>query len=182
MNQNMNRIAHTIILEHITEESICLDATAGNGHDTVFLAKHAKQVYAIDIQEQAINATKLRLKEANLDAMIILGSHDQLVQFFDDNTRFDIIMYNLGYLPHSNHQIITTADTTVSSLRQALKFLSIGGIVTITIYTGHVGGQDEATAVEALLSSLDKHQYLVQKISYLNRKQSPYLIVVQKIQ
>ncbi len=38
-----------------------MDATMGNGHDTLFLAKLAKQVYAFDIQEQALEKTQERL-------------------------------------------------------------------------------------------------------------------------
>ena len=35
----------------ITKDDVVVDATMGNGHDTLFLAKLAKQVYAFDIQE-----------------------------------------------------------------------------------------------------------------------------------
>ena len=45
----------------------------GNGHDTLFLAKLAKQVYAFDIQEQALEKTQERLNQAGMtNAQLIL--------------------------------------------------------------------------------------------------------------
>jgi tRNA1(Val) A37 N6-methylase TrmN6 len=181
MNQNINQIARSIIKEHIYPDAVCLDCTAGNGHDTIFLARHSKHVYGIDIQKQAIETTKARLATESLEATLILGSHDQLVSYFDSSMSFDIIVYNLGYLPHSNHEIMTTADTTVSSLRQALEFLSVKGLIVVTLYTGHDGGLIEAKAVEDFVKTLDKHDLTAQQISFLNRKQSPYIIAMQKI-
>ena len=46
-------MAHAFLSEVITKEDIVVDATMGNGHDTLFLAQLAKKVYAFDIQEQA---------------------------------------------------------------------------------------------------------------------------------
>ena len=40
------------LTEVVTQDDIVVDATMGNGHDTLFLAKLAKQVYAFDIQEK----------------------------------------------------------------------------------------------------------------------------------
>lgn len=181
MEQNINQISHSIIEKHIREDSFCLDCTAGNGHDTLFLAHRSNHVYAIDIQELAITTTRQKLIDASLDATLILGSHDQLFTYFDSNMSFDIIVYNLGYLPHSNHKIITTGETTVSSLRQALQYLNINGLIILTLYTGHEGGMIEAQAVENFVKQLDKHTFTVQKMQFLNRNQSPYIIAIQKI-
>ena len=59
-------MAHDFLAQVITQEDIVVDATMGNGHDTFFLAKLAKQVYAFDIQEQALEKTSQRLQEAGL--------------------------------------------------------------------------------------------------------------------
>ena len=57
----------------MTKDDIVVDATMGNGHDTLFLAKLAKQVYAFDIQEQALGKTQERLNQAGLtNAQLIL--------------------------------------------------------------------------------------------------------------
>ena len=43
-------MAHDFLREVITDQDTVVDATMGNGHDTLFLAKLAKEVYAFDIQ------------------------------------------------------------------------------------------------------------------------------------
>ena len=51
------QISHDFLSEVLDGESIAVDATMGNGNDTVFLASLAKEVYAFDIQEQALQNT-----------------------------------------------------------------------------------------------------------------------------
>ena len=55
-------MAHQFLAEVITKEDVVVDATMGNGHDTAFLAQLAGQVYAFDIQEQALVNTQERLE------------------------------------------------------------------------------------------------------------------------
>ncbi|MBF1708746.1 MAG: SAM-dependent methyltransferase, partial [Streptococcus sanguinis] len=45
------QMAHAFLAEVVTKEDIVVDATMGNGHDSLFLAQLAKKVYAFDIQE-----------------------------------------------------------------------------------------------------------------------------------
>lgn len=179
----MNQLAHDLVRPCLNQEAICLDATCGNGHDTLFLARHAKTVHALDIQPLAIETTRKRATEAGYqNVKIHLLSHDQLVLLFGEKPLFDVIVYNLGYLPHSDHQIITRPDSTVASLMQAISLLKQGGLLTVMVYTGHEGGAEEADAVEAYLATLDKHRYVIQKTSFLNRIQGPYLIALKKLQ
>lgn len=66
-------MAHDFLAEVVTQDDIVVDATMGNGHDTLFLAKLAKQVYAFDIQEQALEKTQERLNQAGMtNAQLIL--------------------------------------------------------------------------------------------------------------
>lgn len=51
-------MAHDFLRGVITDQDTVVDATMGNGHDTLFLAKLAKEVYAFDIQEQALSKRK----------------------------------------------------------------------------------------------------------------------------
>ena len=75
-------MAHDFLAEVVTKEDIVVDATMGNGHDTLFLAKLAKQVYAFDIQEQALEKTKEHLNQAGMtNAQLILQGHETLDQF-----------------------------------------------------------------------------------------------------
>lgn len=181
MEQNINQFVHQLVLQHIQPEHICLDATCGNGHDTVFLATHATHVHAVDIQPQAIESTQQKLATNQLHNVTLhLGSHDQLSSMIPTDIMFDVVMYNLGYLPHSDHNIITTSDTTVSSLQQAITLLNPGGLVTITLYIGHEGGLEESMAIESYLKTLDKHAFTIMTFRYLNRTNSPYVIALEK--
>ena len=58
--------SHEIVERLVKEGDIVVDATAGNGNDTVFLAKLAGEngkVYAFDIQEKALSKTKESWKQ-----------------------------------------------------------------------------------------------------------------------
>ena len=49
--------AHNIIRKHLKVGGIAIDATVGNGHDTLFLAKQVETqglVFGFDIQKQKI--------------------------------------------------------------------------------------------------------------------------------
>ena len=59
--------------EHVEEGDLCIDATAGNGHDTLFLCMLAGEkgkVAAFDIQKQAIEATRKRLEDAGRKSVL----------------------------------------------------------------------------------------------------------------
>ena len=57
--RNTTGFAMHIIKEYITPYSIVVDATCGNGHDTLHLAQcRPKRLYAFDIQEQAVASTR----------------------------------------------------------------------------------------------------------------------------
>ena len=67
-----------LLKEVIDKNSIVVDATAGNGNDTLFLAKtSAKKVYAFDIQQLAIENTKKLIEETELTdkCEIVIVSH-----------------------------------------------------------------------------------------------------------
>ena len=99
-----------LLKEVIDKNSIVVDATAGNGNDTLFLAKtSAKKVYAFDIQQLAIENTTNLIKEAKLTdkCKIVLDSHFEFDKYIDDTIR--AVVFNLGYLPNADHQITTLA-------------------------------------------------------------------------
>ena len=65
------KFVHLLCQEHVKEGSSLIDATMGNGHDTLFLAKliekHEKSTLtAYDIQEMALQSTRARLNTHNL--------------------------------------------------------------------------------------------------------------------
>ena len=53
----------SLIKNHITESSVVIDATCGNGNDTLFLAQNVPNgfVYGFDIQQLAITNTEQKV-------------------------------------------------------------------------------------------------------------------------
>ncbi|PID81943.1 hypothetical protein CSB20_00400, partial [bacterium DOLZORAL124_64_63] len=53
--------AHLLVRDHITPGDTAIDATLGNGHDTLFLARCVGKtgtVIGFDVQTQAITSTR----------------------------------------------------------------------------------------------------------------------------
>lgn len=64
MLQSPLRFSHEIIKQALVSGDTVIDATVGNGNDTVVLAKAVGsmgKVYGFDIQEEAIDKTKEKL-------------------------------------------------------------------------------------------------------------------------
>lgn len=176
---NITQYAHTRILQHITKDSLVIDATAGNGHDTLFLARHANHVIAFDIQDKALKATNQNLKSAALtNVSLIHDSHEHIEKHVKDP--IDAVVFNLGYLPGSDKQITTMATTTIKALKASLACLNAGGIIVITIYLGHDEGKKEALDIDNFSQTLSPKHYTVLKFNIINRHCAPYIIEIQK--
>lgn len=161
-----------------------LDATAGKGRDTLFLAEcvgPSGKVYALDIQEQALHETRRLLFDKGVADRVLLYclDHARCREVVTDQLR--AVIFNLGYLPGSDHSIVTLKESTLRGIQEALKLLQVGGFLVITVYRGHPGAEDEANAIEKLLSSLPKSYYSTLEGRYSNQgEKSPYWIMVQK--
>ena len=174
-------MAHDFLAEVVTKEDIVVDATMGNGHDTLFLAKLAKQVFAFDIQEQALMKTQQRLEQAGLDnALLILEGHETLDQFV---TEAKAGIFNLGYLPSADKSLITKPHTTIEALRKLCQLLVKGGRIAIMIYYGHEGGELEKDAVLDFVSQLDQQEFTVAIYRTLNQVNNPpFLVMIEKLE
>lgn len=177
MSYGITQLVHRFLEEHIQEGDLCLDATAGNGHDTVFLCEKVGvqgQVLAFDIQELAVEHTKKRLTEKGFAerAKVYVDSHCNMHQYVEEET-VSCITFNLGYLPGGNHALATKADTTIVALEQSLKLLKTHGIISLVIYSGGDTGFEERDAVLTWLKQLDDKKYLVLLSSYYNRPNNP---------
>ena len=141
---NHKEIVHFFLKSRIHKSARILDMTCGNGHDTLFLGQLAKEVYAIDIQKDAIESAKKRC--SNLSNVKYYHMDHSKINF--DET-IDGAVYNLGYLPSGDKSIITSVDTTLHSLdllmNKKIKYLSIA------TYPGHDGGLEESNAVKHYL-------------------------------
>jgi predicted methyltransferase len=168
---------------------IAVDATMGNGRDTVFLARCvgvSGKVFALDIQQEALLRTQQRLCEERLAdgrVQLIAANHAALRQYIPLalHGKIQAVMFNLGYLPGGDKKITTRPGTTCAALEEAVRLLAPGGIVTVVAYPGHAGGQEEADAVVAFARQLPAKEFHVLQYRLLNRKNAPpFLIALQK--
>ena len=174
-------MAHDFLAQVITPEDIVVDATMGNGYDTLFLAKLAKQVYAFDIQEQALEKTSQRIQEAGLTNVdLILQGHETVDQFV---TEVKAAIFNLGYLPSADKSIITQPQTTLEALEKLCQMLVKGGRIAIMIYYGHEGGDIERDAVLDFVSQLPQQEYTATIYRTLNQiNNPPFLVMIEKLE
>lgn len=185
---SLSETAHGMIRGHLREGMLAIDATLGNGHDTVFLAQCVGEfghVYGFDIQRQAVQATELRLRQQGMQgrATLFLASHADMVRHIppDLQGRIQVIMFNLGYLPGADKSIITRTDSTLLALEAACRLLAERGLMTIMAYPGHSGGDQETDGVTQWLDRLDVSQYQSQIVfSQYHQAGAPRLFVIRK--
>lgn len=159
--------AHTALAEVVRPGDVVVDATAGNGHDTVALARLVGpngRVYAFDIQPVALTRTADRLKEAAFDNVtLLLHDHAELRDALpsEHHGHLAAVVFNLGYLPRADKQVVTHPDTTLPALRAAVELLRPGGLLSVLGYQGHATGGDEVAAVRAEFERLRAAGWLV---------------------
>lgn len=177
--------ARTLLKSTVGDGDIAVDATAGNGHDTLFLAELVGDdgfVYAFDVQKQAVDATLHRLLDNALEhrALVLKDGHENVAKYVDKPVSAAI--FNLGYLPGSDHEVITRPNTTIQSLESLLKLLKVGGIIVLVIYHGHEGGKEERDEVIRFVSRLPQKYVHVLRYEFLNQKNDPpFVIALEKV-
>lgn len=135
-----NTFVHKYIKPLIDKDDVVVDMTIGNGNDTLLLCNLSNRVYGFDIQEEAINKTKLKTKDYN-NLTLIKDNHSNIDKYINDKVK--LFIFNLGYLPNSNSSIITKKDDTLIAFKKAYNLLIEDGYIIITFYLGHIGGKDE---------------------------------------
>ncbi|MDP1770799.1 MAG: class I SAM-dependent methyltransferase, partial [Methylobacter sp.] len=181
--------AHDLIRDILHPGDIAIDATVGNGHDTVFLAEQVSpsgQVYGFDIQQAAIDSTREKFRQAStLDCLTLIhASHADLSDKISAHIHGKIkaIMFNLGYLPGGDKSVITQTDSTLTALTVAARILAVNGIITLLAYPGHQGGDQETDQVKKWCAQLDTEQFTVSTIYSTEHKDTaPRLFVIRKI-
>lgn len=151
-------MAHALWRGLLNPSDTVIDATCGNGNDTYFLSTllPSGKIYAIDIQEQAIQNTKEKLKNTPCAVEYIVATH---ANFPPHIPPVKLITYNLGYLPGYDKQITTMASTTLESLKNGLQLLLPDGALSIMLYPGHEEGARETKAVLEWAQSLSHRHY-----------------------
>ena len=161
-----------------------VDATMGNGKDTLFLAElvgETGHVFAFDVQQEAVARTRERLTEAGLDgrATLLLAGHETMAKHVPEPVA--AVMFNLGWLPGAAHAVTTKTETTLSAVQAAVHLIAPGGIVTVCVYPGHEEGQRELQALLSYASGLSVREFSVLHHRFLNAPaHTPQLILVQR--
>jgi 16S rRNA C1402 N4-methylase RsmH len=179
------QLAQILLRNSIHEGDTVIDGTAGNGHDTVFLAECVRlngRVLAFDIQEQAIRSAKAAVIAANFSDRVEFHqlSHTKMAEYAEQNS-VAAIMFNLGYLPGDDHHFTTQTEETLTAMAIAANLLKPGGILSVVCYPGHPEGALEAELVEVWMSSLTSDGWCVAKYAMLGmRKPAPFLLMGRK--
>lgn len=144
-------VVRRFLEEVVAPGDLVIDATAGNGHDTEFLAGRVGQsgrVLAFDVQAEAIIAARARVAAAGWGSRVEFfeESHVCIAERAAPGTVAAVI-FNLGYLPGHAHDLTTTAEITLQALAAAASVLRPGGALAAICYPGHPEGARETTAV-----------------------------------
>lgn len=162
---------------------VVIDATCGNGHDSDYIAEKiggSGTLYCFDIQLEAIKKTQalLSLKIDSPKCLYFQESHENFELFI--NTKVDCIFYNLGYLPNSDKTIITNPEITIKSLQSAFNILKPNGIISLISYLTH-DQHAEYDKIKNFLITLDQNKFSVAETSFILRKTSPILMIIEKL-
>lgn len=178
-----------MVREHLRSGDTAIDATLGNGHDCLFLAECVGEkghVYGFDIQPQAIESSRQRLKQPQLDSRttLIQANHADMQQYLPEAIQGQItaIMFNLGYLPGADKTVMTQTQTTLQAIAVACDLLVSQGVITVMAYPGHAGGDEETLGLQSWLQGLDSAKFSVDTLfSQHHQEHAPRLFVLRKL-
>ena len=174
--------AHEAVQRVVQAGETVVDATMGNGHDTLLLAMLVGpegRVIGIDLQEVALELTRRLLLENGIEegrVQLVCCSHAELDRALSGPVA--AVMFNLGYLPGGDHAFTTRKESTLAALEQGWTALRNGGIITAACYQGHPGGRAETEAVLAWAAALERAQIEICRRE--EAKDGPILVTVRK--
>lgn len=172
--------------------AITVDATAGNGLDTLELARLAGpsgRVFSLDTAASAVAATRAEVEasiargvEGLADISVVQACHSTLADVLASHGvkvgELSAAVFNLGWLPGAEAEAdrkatATRRETTLAVVAAASSLLRPGGFISMTSYIGHEGGREEAEAVRAALAALPPKEWVVAETNMLNRSTAP---------
>lgn len=176
-----------IVSSYINEGDFVIDCTMGNGNDTLSLAKltgadHGAEgalVYALDVQDKAIEKTAALLKENGIEdpeskgIRLIKDSHVNLSKYIEAAGRQpSAIIFNLGFMPGQDKSILTSVDTTMQAVEAALDNIMEDGIISVVTYCGHPEGREEHDKLLEYFAALPSKRYHVAFFDMINQKKT----------
>jgi len=180
--------AHTLAGRGVEAGGLAIDATVGNGHDTLFLAQSVGPtgtVVGFDVQETALTEARRRLRAEGAQASVRLvqAGHETMAQELcpAQTGAAGAVMFNLGYLPGGDHAVTTSPETTRRALAASAELLRPGGVLTVVAYTGHEGGDAEAHAVREWVAACPHERFRCVSYRLANANNDPpQLFAVEK--
>ena len=178
MDKNILRettaLARVICGQYADKTAIAVDATCGNGHDTLWLADMFSKVLSFDVQQGAVAMTQKLMADNDIENVtVIKDSHSNMTEYLSEADDIALVVFNLGYLPGGDKSLVTKSETTLAALRQALKLIRKDGLVCVTMYWGHEGGAEEREAVLKWAASLDKREFHCMRTDMINQTGTP---------
>ena len=166
------QLCHAFLTARLAPGGLYVDATCGNGHDTLFLCSVAGEngrVIGLDIQPQAAANTNALLAA---NGMAAIGraeccDHRELLRFAPPGSA-DCVMFNFGWLPGADHAVFSTASSSIPALQAALEAVRPGGVVSAILYSGQVIGTDEKQTVLEYLRALPLKSFTVLVCDFAN--------------
>lgn len=177
-------LAADVLRAALTPGDAAVDATMGNGHDTLFLCQlvgEGGRVYAFDVQAQAVENTRIRLQAAGVAqrAQLFCRGHEHMAEHVAGPVQ--AVVFNLGWLPGGDHAVTTHWETTRTAVDSALSLLAPWGVLVICAYPGHPEGDRERHALIDWLAQLPPQRYNVLEQKFLNAGSgAPECFVIQK--
>lgn len=172
--------SHKFVTAVVKEGDTVIDATCGNGWDTIFLANLVGKsgiVYSFDIQEMAIEGARKKIILEGFEDRVrfVSDGHQNLDKYVDGSVK--AVMFNLGYLPNGDHNIGTKHQTTIEAIERSLLKLEFGGIISIVVYYGGDSGVLEKERVLEFIKTIDCKKYSVMQLEYVNQVNCPPIFI-----
>lgn len=177
-------LAHQFLKNVVRAGDTAIDATLGNGHDALFLARLVGEgglIVGFDVQAAAIESSSVRMEQNGVSHFKFhQAGHETMGEMVEPGVA--AVVFNLGYLPNADKEVITMTETTIVALESALSLLRKGGLVSVMCYPGHSGGDTESDAVRSWASKLDRKSYRVAEYKLLNAPNNPpFLVLIEKL-
>lgn len=176
-SRSLVELTHTLIKDFLHKDMNCVDMTLGNGNDTLFLAKHCNHVYAYEIQKQGILASKKLLEKNSVNNYTIFYESHENIDKIDG--KYEVAVFNLGYLPRSDKSITTNYKSTIIALNKLLNNKTTK-LIAIAVYRGHDEGMIESNKLLEYINTLND-DFKINKLESVNiSKSSPYLLLFER--
>ena len=175
----LNR-ARLLFSINLKKNDLVIDATLGNGKDSLYLLSLIKEgfLFGFDISKEAILNSDNLLKDEFKNYKLYNISHDKMDEVLKDyENKISLVVFNLGYLPHSKNISMTNYKTTIKAIEAAIKLLNKKGHIVVTIYPGHFEGLKESLEIKKMLKT---NNYIYKEYHNTLKETAPYVIDIKK--